>query len=188
MDAITILRDEHEVIRRFLETLTLARRQLEEDAHPPREYFDGLVRFARDFVDRYHHYKEELQLFMLVAQKKDGQFDPHLEALRHQHEHGRQHVQEIATAIDGYADGSPLKHSDLLEHVAAYGSMLREHIHREDHIFFPMAREVLTDEDFQRLLEVFRGEDERVGEGFVDRHRDLVAGLREMLVSPGGTP
>ncbi len=181
MDAVGVLIEEHVVIKEFIETLNLAERKLEAGERIPGEFLQGMVEFARDFVDRYHHGKEETQLFVQVAQLQAGEFDGALEALRQQHEHGRDHIAAIAASIDGYEAGDPLKDADVLEHLAAYTSMLRLHVHREDHVFFPMARMHLDDGQNAALLKSFELESTAFPETFVEDSHLLVQHIRGLL-------
>ena len=65
------------MIRQFLEKLQLAAKKLEEGERPPKESFADAVEFARNFTDRFHHFKEEYVLFGHLALKKSGQIGPH---------------------------------------------------------------------------------------------------------------
>ena len=105
MQAIRILVHEHRLIRQYLDILGFAIERIERGEHPPREFFENAVLFSRDFVDKYHHYKEEHQMFALLAQEVEGQLDGAIAALRYQHERGRVQVSAIATALDGYTPG-----------------------------------------------------------------------------------
>ncbi|MBW1941869.1 MAG: hypothetical protein JRJ51_03435 [Deltaproteobacteria bacterium] len=42
---------------------------------PAKEFFEKAVAFARNFADRFHHYKEEHVMFAQLAEKKAGFFD-----------------------------------------------------------------------------------------------------------------
>ncbi len=89
--------------------------------------------------------------FVRLAQKRQGEIAAQLEALRHQHERGRELVTGIANAIEGYAADDPNATATLLENIGAYTSLLRHHIHTEDHVFFPMARTTLDASEMREL-------------------------------------
>ena len=90
-------------------------------------------------------------MFSLLAKKKDGEIDLDIGALRHQHERGRSFLENIEKSINGYAMGNEIAVTTLMENLAAYVSLLRRHIHIEDHCFFNMARKELN-QDEQRVL------------------------------------
>ena len=147
MQATKILVKEHDLIRQVLDCLSLALGKLESGQRPPKEFFEKGVEFASNFADRFHHFKEEYLMFGLLAQKKEGTFDGAIGALRYQHERGRQFVVKIENSLEAYANGDEIATTTLLENLTAYISLLRRHIHMEDHIFFKM-----VEKDFGRFL------------------------------------
>lgn len=182
--ALDTLVAEHDLIWTFLDVAVEALQQMESGENPPRRFFDGLVEFARDFVDRFHHGKEEHQTFTLLASKQHGALDPHMDILNQQHDRGRRHVTAIASALDSYAAGEDDAVDEVMEHTAAFTSLLRLHIHREDNIFFPLAREQITPEEGLDLEVLFRQIDECMGDEFVHDSRRLVEYMRSLLVRP----
>ena len=181
MEALQILKAEHGMIRQYLSTLAFALDKMERGERPPKQFFEQVVIFAREFVDQYHHFKEELQMFTLLAQKKGGQFDAPLAALRNQHETGRNHVAAILNAAGAIAEGQEVWESDLIESLAAYISMLRHHINVEDHVFYPMAAETLSDSDQQQLMDSFRQVNDKMGTGFVEDFRERLLQMDSLL-------
>ena len=174
MEALDILIDEHGIIRQFLENLVLSVRKLEQGNRPPKEFFEKAVSFARDFTDKYHHFKEEYILFNRLAMKKKGKIDAEVESLKFQHERGRALIGEVAKALEGYAQEQEAQTLIILESLAAYISLLRQHIHKEDHIFFPMVERELPWDEYRGLLEVFQQEGKKMGEKFLEKSkRDL---------------
>jgi len=182
MNAIEILTNEHGLIRRFLESLALAEEKLENGEKPPRKFFENAVQFARTFTDRFHHFKEEHVMFVRLAQAKGGAIDAQVEMLKYQHERGRKFVSQVANSLDGYEKGDPIKTTELLESMAAYISLLRHHIHVEDHVFFPMVEKTLSSIEKDRVLEEFEKENMKCGEkAFEDCHK-LVVDMGSLLV------
>jgi len=181
MDPINVLVGEHTLIRQFLSSLSFALEKLERGETLNKEYVEQVVVFARNFVDKHHHFKEEYQMFRMVAQKHDGQLDAQLDALRNQHEHGRQYITDIAASLDGHLAGEDIKTTIVLESLAAYLSLLRQHINREDHIFYPMARKVLTDDEFGQLRKSFEEADAKAGEGFMGEYQERILKMEALL-------
>ena len=183
MDAMEILRSEHALIRQYLDNLSFAAEKIERGERPPKEFFEKAVEFARTFVDKHHHFKEEHLMFTWLAQQKRGEFDGPIDSLRFQHERGRTYVTEIATSIGGYAEGRDDKTTILLESLAAYIAMLRQHIHKEDHVFYPMVKDELSESEDKVLLDQFNKENEKAGEDFLFESRELVLAMGGMLVN-----
>lgn len=181
MDPIEILRNEHGLIRRFVDLLSVAVKRLEVDEPPPRAFFDDGIEFVRGFSDGFHHKKEELVMFVQLAQKKNGAIDGQIEALRYQHDQGRGFIKAIAQALDGYADGNLNDTAVVRENAAAFASLLKHHIHTEDHIFFPMAQEVMTAHELEELGRKFEKVQEVHGTDTFERYHKLVADLDALL-------
>ncbi len=182
MKPLEILSNEHGLIRQFLDNLALAVEKLEDEQRPPREFFENATQFARTFADKFHHIKEEHVMFVRLAQKKGGAIDGHIDSLRHQHERARNYTSAIAEALNGYEDGQPIQISQVLENTAAYVSLLRNHIHKEDHIFFPMVQEVLSEEEEAELQVEFDKARDKSGEDVFARSHKLVVDMGSMLV------
>ncbi|MBW1850803.1 MAG: hemerythrin domain-containing protein [Deltaproteobacteria bacterium] len=179
MDAIEILVNEHALIRQFLDNLSMAAEKLEADERPSKEFFEKALEFARNFTDKFHHFKEEYVMFAQLAQKKGGILDGQIDSLRHQHEHGRNFILEISNSLDGYARGDEIHTITLLENLAAYISLLRHHMHREDHGFYQTVKKEFSENELQGLLELFNEEDQKVGGGTFENNKKL---LQEMAV------
>jgi len=160
----------------------MAVEKLENEERPPKEFFDKGVQFARTFADTFHHFKEEHVMFVRLAQKKSGAIDGQIEALRQQHERARNHISAISDALEGYAAEGTIKTSEVLENVAAYISLLRNHIHREDHVFYPMVEEALSEDEEEQLQVEFEKAHRRAGENVFENSHKLVVDMGSMLV------
>jgi len=120
-------------------------------------------------------------MFVQLAQKKNGAIDGQIEALRYQHDQGRGFIAAIAGALDGYADGDPNDTAVVRENAAAFASLLKHHIHTEDHIFFPMSQEAMTAVELAELGQKFEKVQEVHGADTFQRYHKLVVDLDAML-------
>ena len=182
MDPQNTLSAEHGLIRQFLDNLGLAAEMLERGDRPSPVFFEHAVKFAREFADAYHHFKEEHVMFVLLAQKKQGKIDGQLEALRYQHERGRHFVSEMSQALAAYAANSPTGTERMLESTAAYVALLRHHIHREDHVFFPLAWKEFSPHDLEQIKREFAHQSSKHGDAALERNQQLVLDMGAMLV------
>ena len=182
MRALDILRNEHGLIRQFLDNLELAVEKMESEELPPREFFDKALQFARTFADDYHHIKEEHVMFVRLAQKNNGELDGQIDALRHQHERARDHLSTINGALDGYSAQQPIQVGQVLESVAAYVSVLRNHIHKEDHVFYPLVAKAMSDEEEEQLYLEFEKARKKAGRDVFEANHKLVVDMGSMLV------
>jgi hemerythrin-like domain-containing protein len=181
MNILQSLAHEHRLIRQYLDNLAFAVERLEHGERPPKEFFENMVLVAREFVDGYHHFKEEHQMFVMLAQKVKGRNDAAIEVLRYQHERGRAIITAIAQAIPGYHAGNEKDVLSILENSAAFGSLLRQHINREDSVFYPMAKKELSKEDQERLWEEFKRADEKAGADCFEKNEERVMKMAGLL-------
>ena len=112
-----------------------------------------VLEFVRNFADRFHHAKEEDQLFPLFADA--GEI---LAAMHAEHEIGRGHVRAAVAALAAN-DGVT-----VATHLAAYAALLVEHIRKEDTILYPWMDRSMSDTQIGRLYAAFREVDVRFGE------------------------
>lgn len=181
MKPTQILRDEHALIRQALDSCALAVEKLEAGERPPEEFFQKAVEFARSFSDKYHHFKEEYLMFARLAQKERGAIDPEIDSLRYQHERGRNLISVVSNSLDGYSRNDDSHTTFLLENLAAYTSLLRHHIHREDHVFYPMVDKELPEDEQNALLEEFKKQESKLGGKTVENCQKLVAEMGSLL-------
>jgi hemerythrin-like domain-containing protein len=182
MDPLETLSNEHGLIRQYLDSLNMAAARIESGQRMSEAFFEKAVEFARTFADKFHHFKEEHVLFVRLAEKKKGEMDAQLDALRLQHERGRELVAGIANSVEGYIAKDPMKTADLLQNMAAYGSLLRHHIHTEDHVFYPAARKLLDQEEMDQIAHEFEKQREKQGPDTFERSHKLVVDLGSILI------
>jgi hemerythrin-like domain-containing protein len=185
MNAIDTLSNEHGLIRHYLGTLEQAAKKIEAGQNPPREFFDNAIKFARLFSDKYHHFKEELVVFVRLAQKSNGELDGQIDTLRHEHDRGRELVSGMAASLDGYAKGDARKTATLVENITAYVQLLRHHIHVEDHVCFPKAHEIMTEEELEAFEQEFTNARDRFGKDTFEVSHKQVIDMDSMLTHLG---
>jgi hemerythrin-like domain-containing protein len=166
MRSIRSLTREHGLILQQLENLGTARQRIEAGQWPPVEFFEAALAFAREFADRFHHFKEEFLLFGMLARSEGGRLDAEIGALRFQHERCRQALDEMERALPGYRVRDEFAATALAIGLSGYLTLLRRHIALEEDVFFPLAAGVLTEQDDAELLRHF-SEDERSAAGDV---------------------
>jgi len=182
MKPLKILSDEHVLIRQALENFTLAAERLQQGERPPVVFFRKAIQFIRDFVQTFHHFKEEHVMFVRLAQKKHGEIDAQIDALKNQHEHARELVAGMVSALEGYAEGEELYVGRLLENLVAYSALLQRHIHLEDHVFYPMVATTLDEAEMNSLVDEFKRESQKSPLSDVQYSRRLVEEMGTLLV------
>lgn len=182
MKPTEILTQEHRVIECGLDCLMKLVEQSETAAKLDAEAAKKVCDFLRNYADKYHHGKEEAQLFPLMKTKKgfSGGCSPVMVMIR-EHELGRLYVGGMESHIAGAAEGDADGLRWFIENAKSYMRLLREHIKKEDHCLFPAANRSLTDEDQSSLLQAFAKVD---SEGVSERYLPIVNQLAEHFGVP----
>jgi hemerythrin-like domain-containing protein len=115
------------------------------------------LHFIRNYADRFHHAKEEDILFKYFDEGSDI-----LTIMCKEHEIGRGHVRAAAAALE---QG---KATAIIEHLAAYGALLMEHIRKEDEILYPWMNSLLSDSQVGQLFTKFGVVDKQFEAGIKD--------------------
>lgn len=181
MNVIDVLVDEHKLVRQYLDTVGVAIDLMGTGGEIPRDFFEKALDFSYTFLDTYHHYKEEYVVFLKLAEKKGGAIDPQIVSLRDQHERGRNFVKKITASMDGYEAGSEVQRAKLFENLGYFYELQRQHLNRENHVFFPMAREAFSDAELDEFAEEFKKEEQRLGTETLNYSENLVEEMAAQL-------
>jgi hemerythrin-like domain-containing protein len=176
-----ILMKEHDLIRRALDNFSVALEKMENGEKPPKEFFERAVEFAHSFSDKFHHFKEEYLMFARLAEKKSGAIDAQIDALRYQHDRGRDLIAEVSQSVGRYAEGRDAQATIILEDMAAYISLLRHHMQREDYVFYPMVDKELSAAEQQSLVDEFQKEDSKTNGKAFKNAQKLVTEMGALL-------
>jgi hemerythrin-like domain-containing protein len=155
MKPTEILTHEHRVIEQVLSCLLALSHRAESHGSLDREAASGAIEFLRGYADRWHHGKEEERLFPLMEARGLSPNEGPTAVMRVEHAQGRRHIDAMNGAIDAAARGDAAALERFVGQARAYVVLLREHIEKEDHCLFPMAEQVLSEEDHRRLLVEF---------------------------------
>lgn len=161
------LRHEHQIILLVLTGAeTEARRGADLDLGKAAQMAD----FFRNFADKCHHAKEEGYLFPTLVQRGMPQDEGPIAVMLSEHNQGRAHVRAIFEELEKAAPDRMA----VADHLEAFVDLLRAHIGKEDNVLFPMADQLLTEQDQVRLEAEFeRVETEEIGEGVHERYHEL---------------
>jgi hemerythrin-like domain-containing protein len=181
VNAIEILVEEHHLILRGLDLLTTAAERIERNQHPPKEFFEKAVSFTLNFTNKFHHYKEEIVMFGLLAQKREGELDAEIERLRDQHHSLHSYMTEISHSLDAYSENAQSEVRRLHRNLCDYIETLRRHVHAEDKIFYPLVVRTLTQDEMQWLAEEFEKYAATEGPDAMKVHQVLVEEMAELV-------
>ena len=178
MDATASLREDHRTIEMMLPALERMARQFEAGEFVRGYDLARMLEFLREFVDGYHHWKEEQQLFPALEARGVPQDSAPVSELLEEHERGRRCLRVMTAAMAEEIGEDPGAEADFAHYAREYLGLLREHTEKEERELWPLAAEALTEEDGTRLAEAYAEiEREVIGEGGRERFREMAESL-----------
>ena len=178
--AIDMLMHEHRVIEKVLGALLAFAGRLEQGEQNERATLIEFAEFFRNFADKCHHGKEEVHLFTAMVAKGVPQEGGPVGVMLYEHDLGRNFVAGMAKNIPLAAAGDAAALGEFARHALGYVQLLRDHIHKEDHILFPMADRIFSDSDQERLMDAFETvERDHMGEGTHEKYLAIAESLAE---------
>lgn len=142
-DSTAVLRDEHQ---RILKVMRVLGRMLDAGEKNGAWDFDAIgdcIAFFRLFADACHHGKEEELLFPELEARGIPREGGPIGVMLYEHQMGRQFVRAMKDALGSARDGDREALSRLVEAGRGFIDLLTQHIHKEDHILFSMADQVM---------------------------------------------
>jgi serine/threonine protein kinase len=183
-DPLDILGREHALIRQFLDNLAIAVESLQGGRKPARELFETAIKFSKMFTGRYHHFKEEQVLFCRLT-LKEPDLQSQIQTLQYQHERGREIMANLAQNLKGYQRGQEGQVQSMIRDISAYISLLRQHIHEEEHVLYPLIRKTFLKDEMQAAQEIFQQEENRHGGGMHQAGQEMIQEMGKFLARNG---
>jgi hemerythrin-like domain-containing protein len=180
MEAIETLMSEHRIIERACDALAAFADEARRRSVDDKEELGRFVEFIREFADGCHHGKEEGILFRAMVEAGFPSQGGPIAVMLHEHDVGRAFVKRLGELAEQAAPWSGEDREALAEAAHGYANLLRQHIHKEDAILYPMAEQHLSPPAMERVDQACqRYEEEKTGAGQHERlHR-----LAEELVA-----
>jgi hemerythrin-like domain-containing protein len=182
MTPTEILKEEHRLILDVLNSLEEAADRLDSGGDVSPDFFLDAAEFVAEFADRCHHRKEEDILFVAMTARDMPRDSGPVAVMLHEHEEGRRFTAGFRSAAEQMKSGDAASRADVVRNVFDYVILLREHIHKEDYVLFPMADQIIPVAAMQELSESFQRvvtEDEK--KGVPGKYRALAKKLGDYL-------
>ena len=121
---------------------------------PDLDLLFSIVYYIRVFPDKFHHPKEERYLFKAVRNRSPETGDI-LDQLVRQHATAERMVDELDAALKAYDKHYPNGLEDLAMTAESFVDLQREHMRLEEEKVLPVAKAVLTEEDWREIDNAF---------------------------------
>ncbi len=182
MKATEILMQEHRLIEQVLDCLEEAAGRLEDGEEIDPGFFIDAAEFIAGFADGGHHRKEEDILFVAMTARDMPEDVGPVAVMLHEHEEGRRFTAGFRGAAERMHDGDADASAEVTRNAFDYVNLMREHIVKEDNVLFPMAEQIIAEDEIQRVSQEFMqilARDQENGE--IERYQALVAKLKRYL-------
>ena len=180
MSAIDILLDEHRLISRMVNVLTVLHKRLESDDHVDLNVLTDVVDFFRMFLDRNHHAKEEDALFPTLERCAVNPEGCTIQSLKSEHEQARILTTTLTDAIGKYKTGDSRAKSKIYTTIGSSIKLQSDHIWRENILLFPMAEKALQESELDSVTRIYGEIEKRLGPDFRSKYEQLVNALEKI--------
>jgi len=166
---------EHRLIERMISVIKRALTQITSTEEVDPVSIDTVVDFIRIYADRTHHGKEEDILFRELNKRDLSAEDERMmNKLIEEHLFARQTTKALVEANIRYRNGDAAALTDIADKLRTLVEFYPGHIDKEDKVFFPAARDYVTNEEDQAMLSEFWEFDRKM---IHEKYRLLVQGL-----------
>jgi hemerythrin-like domain-containing protein len=174
VEATDILKEEHRVIERVLDSLETAAGRLRAGDAIGGVYFVEAAEFVKGFADGCHHMKEEGVLFPALEAAGVPNAGGPIGVMLAEHAEGRRLTQAMRAAAERLDAGQADQAAVVAQNALAYVALLRQHIAKEDGVLFPMADRVIPPEQRAEITTAFDHiEHVETGEGVHEKYLAL---------------
>ena len=179
MSAIEKLIDEHHLISRMVNVLTILHKRLESDNHVDVKVLMDVVDFLRMFVDKNHHMKEEDALFPTLERRAINPAGCTIQSLKNEHEQSRILTTTLSDATGQYKNGDPTAKSKISATISSSIDLFSDHVWRENILLFPAAEKGLQKPELDEVTRSYYEIEKRLDTGFLSKYELLVDALEK---------
>ena len=181
MDGIALMVEEHVLIKRMLQVMRKACLSILHGGSLDHEDFEKMIDFVRNYADKHHHGKEEQILFNRMTEEIGGAAEKLVRyGMLVEHDMGRLYMMDLVEALSRVQDGEEEAKLDVIAHAISYTHLLHRHIHKEDHIAYPFAKQKLAPETLHTIDQACEAFEIKMEEkGVQKKYLALVESLEE---------
>jgi len=187
MQAVRIIRDEHQSLAAVLHALSYIVRELRDHkAAPDFRLLGAIVYYLDAFPERFHHPKEDAWLFRLL-EARHPEAGALLDRLRSEHRTGALKLRQMEQALLRYQQGGEHEFGAFAATADAFISFERSHIRNEEAQVIPLAMTHLTTADWIAIDSAFLDHaDPLLGEGPREEYQELFRRIVNLAPPPIG--
>ncbi len=158
MKTLTIITEEHQNLWRIATTLDAVALEMEAGEAVDPAFFSSVFDYIEQFMDACHHAKEDDHLFPALRLRSPEAVAV-LDRLQAEHRNGPEVLRSLRAQLAATAAGTLAK-AEFIGALRIYTQSLKAHIRTEEKDAMPLAREVLTAEDWESIDRAFADNDD----------------------------
>ncbi|TXI77626.1 MAG: ABC transporter, partial [Dechloromonas sp.] len=153
MEALRIITEEHQNLWRIAITLDQVADEVDAGGKVDPAFFGSIFDYIEQFMDGCHHAKEDSYLFPALRQRS-ADAAAVLDRLQAEHRNGPQVLADLRAKLASTAAGGE-GNAAFIEALRIYTQSIKAHIRTEEKDAMPLAREVLTADDWAGIDRAF---------------------------------
>lgn len=147
--AIQTLRSEHKTTARMLDLLDRQITLFEDAQHPDYDLLKDVIDYFLTYPDLYHHPKENL--ILEVLRKKDPQMAAPVGDIEKEHAEISLRLHQFAQSVVEVLMEMEISRDAFVKIARDFIDEQRQHMVKEEQVFFPAALEALSDQDWAEI-------------------------------------
>lgn len=178
--AVRIIVREHQALWRILDLLDQLLSDMNvNEQRPDERLFKTIFNYIQHFSQRVHSTPTDIELYKRLSQKSP-ETAPLLEKLAKGYVIGHEKLMELRQLLESCMEGWPEGREEFSHALARFTESLRKHIRKEEGVVIPRARKLLTEEDWEHIIESRDVENDPL---FGERVQEEFRELRHQIVS-----
>lgn len=160
MKALSIIQAEHRNLGIVLMCFeTLVHNIEDKNKKPDIQLFRAILHYIEDFLQSFHHPKEDDYLFPALVHRYPAAKEL-VQELKDQHQHGVELTKTLKEALSTYDSKGATAYPNFRDAADNYIRFERKHAYKEEEELLPLAREYLTSEDWEPIDRAFSDHDD----------------------------
>ncbi|MBN8441971.1 MAG: hemerythrin domain-containing protein [Thauera sp.] len=178
--SMRVLAREHLALRALARIIALEAELLGRDGRADLVLLQDIATYIGEFPNRIHHPKEDDFLFRHMRARDPARCGAIIDRLQTEHLKEDESIANFLAALQAVSAGEPGAAAGLAQVAASYAKHLLGHIEAENTLVFPLAEEVLQEDDWAEIDAAFAANDDPLvgaqpGARFSDLHRRIMA-------------
>nr|MBL8457318.1 hemerythrin domain-containing protein [Zoogloeaceae bacterium] len=151
MDAMNIIRDEHQSLAAIIHAVHYMLKEIEAGSlEPDFKLLQAMVHYLKAYPEQRHHPKEDQYLFARLRQKT-GEADAIITRLEHDHAGGEARLEALETAMNRYEADPKGGYPVFVEAFDSFAKFYRDHMITEEREILPLCRKHFTEQDWEEV-------------------------------------